>query len=461
MTKISFNRTKRAIVVALTVLALFLAHASASLAGWKAKQFTLDNGLKVVVIQDKRSAIVTHQVWYKVGSADEPAGKSGIAHFLEHLLARSAKYGKYAKLFDTFGGYSNAFTNADYTYYVVRTHKSKLAQVMAMEASRMANLVISDKAVAIERKVVQAERRRTNDSKPAVQFYNQLLTSLYLNHPYGKPNIGWGHEIARLNRIDAQAMYDKFYGPNNATLVIVGNVELDEIRAMVEQAYGRLAPNKNITARVRAQEPVHLAQRFVMLKDARVNRGLVERMIMLPSYRTARPLETEALELLTVAIRQRLYRTLVIENKTAVSTTVWFTSTTYDRGRLVLAATPLKPGLAKRVGDDINFVLSDIRDFGITEKELKRVRSQLLAADIFAADSQDKIARRYGVALTNGLTVADVEAWPTRIGQVTLKQVQAVARAYLTGKATVAGMLLPDATARKKGPINVSAKRAE
>ena len=199
----------------------------------KVAHFTLANGLELVVIPDHRTPIVTHMVWYRVGSADEQAGKSGIAHFLEHLMFKGTKKnpaGYFSQLIASVGGQENAFTSSDYTAYYQRVPREHLAKMMELEADRMTGLVLTDEVVLPERDVVLEEQNSRVANNPRARLGEQMDAALYLNHPYGRPVIGWRPEIEKLNREDALAFYQRFYGPNNAVLVVAGDVEPDQVR---------------------------------------------------------------------------------------------------------------------------------------------------------------------------------------------------------------------------------------
>src|SRR6185295_3512808 len=226
--------------------------AAAEPSGPAVVRFALSNGLEVVVIPDRRTPVVTHMIWYRVGSADEEQGKSGIAHFLEHLMFKgTAKHpmGHFSRTLATLGGQENAFTSSDYTAYYQRVTSDHLEQVMAFEADRMTGLVLTDAVVLPERDVVLEERRMRTDSDPGAQLGEAVQAALFVNHPYGRPVIGWEHEIRALNRQEALAFYRRFYAPNNAILVIAGNVTADEVRKSAEKIYGTLPRNNSILAR--------------------------------------------------------------------------------------------------------------------------------------------------------------------------------------------------------------------
>src|SRR5436305_9336063 len=236
--------------------------------------FTLGNGMQVVVIPDHRTPVVTQMVWYKVGSADETPGKSGLAHFLEHLMFKGTAAhppGEFSQTVLRIGGNENAFTSTDYTGYFQRVPREQLAKMLEFEADRMTGLVLKDENVLPERDVVLEEFNMRIANNPEARLSEQLVASLYLNHPYGRPVIGWRQEIEKLSREDALAFYKRFYAPNNATLLIAGDVDLHEIRPLAERTFGQIAPQPAIAARrMRPQEPLPAAPRPVPLSDPRV-----------------------------------------------------------------------------------------------------------------------------------------------------------------------------------------------
>ena len=417
--------------------------------------FKLANGLEVVVIPDRRTPVVTHMLWYKVGSADEPPGKSGIAHFLEHLLFKGTEKnpaGKFSKVVAAIGGQENAFTSADYTGYFQRTSREHLKTLMEFEADRMTGLVLTDEVVAPELKVVLEEQNQRVANNPAARLGEQIEAALYLNHPYGRPVIGWRHEIETLNRQDAITFYRRFYTPNNAILVVAGDVSADEVKALAEQTYGKVAPTTEIGPRRRPQEPVQVAPRQVTLADPRVAQPSMQRSYLVPSASTAKPGESEALEVLAHILGSsstgRLYRTLVMERQVAVSAGGWYSGSGLDATRFGVYGTP-KPGVAlPQLEEAIDAVLDEVLANGLTAEETERAKNRLVADAVFAQDNQASLARWYGVALTTGSTVENVKTWPDRIRAVTTEAVRDAARQWLDKRRSVTGFLIKDETRR-------------
>ena len=247
--------------------------------------FTLDNGLEAVVIEDNRAPVVVHMMWYKVGSADETSGKSGIAHFLEHLMFKGTETmepGEFSRVVAANGGSDNAFTSYDYTAYFQRVASDRLELMMRMEADRMRNLVLDDEDMLTERDVVVEERAQRTDSNPGALFSEQRRAAQFLNHPYGRQIIGWRDEVAALTLQDALDFYALHYAPNNAVLVVAGDVDPDEVRALATQYYGRLPPSENLPPRARPAEPEHLSARHMEMVDDRVSNPYVIRTWLAP-----------------------------------------------------------------------------------------------------------------------------------------------------------------------------------
>jgi zinc protease len=423
--------------------------------------FTLGNGLQVVVIPDHRTPVVTQMIWYKVGSADETPGKSGLAHFLEHLMFKgTTKHpaGEFSQTVLKVGGNENAFTSTDYTGYFQRVPRDQLGRMMEFEADRMTGLVLKDENVLPERDVVLEEYNMRVANNPDARLVEQIMAALYLNHPYGRPVIGWHHEIEKLNREDALAFYRRFYAPNNATLVIAGDVDAAEVRKLAEQTYGPIPPQPSIAPhRIRPQEPTPAAPRTVTLADPRVEQPILKRYYLVPSAVTASPEQSAALEVLAQLLgsgsNSYLYRALVVDQSLAVSANAGYQGTAVDPTQFMVAAAP-KPGVDfPQVEKAIDEVIAKLKQDTVSTENLERAKTQLVAQAIYAQDSQATLARWYGAALTVGLTVNDLRSWPDRVRAVTAEQVRDAARTWLKPNRSVTGYLIKDTT-----PQNTTAK---
>lgn len=418
----------------------------------RTSEFTLANGLKVVVIPDHRAPVVTHMVWYKVGAADEPKGVSGIAHFLEHLMFKSTDkipLGEFSKIVARLGGQDNAFTGHDVTSYFQRISKDRLETVMDMEADRMVNLRLTEKEVLTERDVILEERRSRIENNPAAIMDEQMNAALYYSHPYGIPVIGWEHEMEKLSPQDAMSFYKHFYAPNNAVLVVAGDVTADEVRALAEKTYGRIPANPDVPAvRERPKDPPQRAARRVEYSDPRAGKASFHRDYVVPSYMTAKPGEAEALDLLMKIVADgptsRLYRRLVVEEKIASSAGGNYSGSGLDYGTISLYAVAAGgPDLLPKIEASIDKVLAEVREHGVTDAELGRARSSYIADYVYENDDQASLARRYGWGLALGRTVAQIEGWPDALRKVTLDDVKRAAGAYLDLRRSVTGYLTP------------------
>jgi len=415
--------------------------------------YTLANGLELVVVPDHRTPVVTHMVWYKVGSADEPPGKSGIAHFLEHLMFKgTAKNpaGRFSQTLATIGGQENAFTSTDFTSFFQRTSREHLLNLMEFEADRMTGLVLTDGNVLPELQVVLEEWNLRVGNDPGARLGEQVTASLYLNHPYHRPVIGWRNEIVKLNREDALEFYRRFYTPNNAVVVVAGDVTAEEAKAMAEATYGKVAPRAEIGPRVRPAEPQPepSAVRHVVLADARVAQPSMQRSYLVPSIATAQPGEAEAIEVLVHALgsgsTSRLYRELIAEKGLAADAGAWYQDAALDTSRLGLYGTP-RPGVTlHQLEDAIDGVLAEVIDKGLTHEEIERAKNRMIAAYVYAQDNQASLARLYGAALTTGSSVEEVQSRPERLRAVTAEAVNAAARHWLDPCRSVTGYLVHD-----------------
>jgi zinc protease len=424
----------------------------------RTSEFTLANGLRVVVIPDHRAPVVTHMVWYKVGAADEPRGVSGIAHFLEHLMFKSTDkipLGEFSKIVARLGGQDNAFTGHDVTSYFQRISKDRLETVMGMEADRMVNLRLTEKEVLTERDVILEERRSRIENNPAAIMDEQMNATLYYSHPYGIPVIGWEHEMAKLSPKDAITFYKHWYAPNNAIVVVAGDVIPDEVRALAEKTYGLVPANPDLGVRNRPEDPPPRAARRVEYSDARAGKASFHRDYVTPSYVTAKPGEAEALDLLMKIVADgatsRVYKRLVVEDKIASSAGGSYSGSGLDGGTMSFYA------IASAGADDLpkieaslDKVLAEVRDQGVTEAELKRAKSSYIADYIYENDDQASLARRYGWGLAVGRTVEQIEGWPDALSKVTADDIKRVANIYFDPRRSVTGYLTPstEGTAR-------------
>ncbi|WP_102961498.1 M16 family metallopeptidase [Mangrovicella endophytica] len=419
--------------------------------------FTLPNGLEVVVLPDHRAPVVTQMIWYKVGSADEAPGQSGIAHFLEHLMFKGTKAhpeGAFSKAVSDIGGEENAFTSYDYTAYYQQVPSDALEMVMGFEADRMQNLILDDAAVLPERNVILEERGMRIDNDPGAQLSEASQAALFQNSPYGIPVIGWRGEMEKLSREMAIAFYDKYYTPNNATLLIAGDVTAERVRQLADATFAKVPRRAEPGERIRPAEPEPLAARTVTLTDPKVTQPSMQRLYLVPSETTAEGREAEALDVLADILgggtTSRLYRSLVSGQGIAAGVGAYYSGTALNDGQFIVYGSPRGAATIDAIETGINAEITKIIEKGITADELERAKNRVRKNVIYLRDSQTAMARRYGAAVSTGQTIEDVQKWPERIEAVTVDDVNAVARKYLQPKRSVTGYLKPQPDGDKR-----------
>lgn len=416
--------------------------------------FTLDNGMDVVVIPNRRAPIVQHMVWYKVGAADEPVGKSGIAHFLEHLLFKGTERmapGRFSEIVAENGGQENAFTSSDYTGYYQTVARDRLEIMMDLEADRMTNLRLTDELVLPERDVVLEERRSRIDNEPGSKLREMMNAALYLNHPYRYPVIGWEHEIRALTTRDALDFYERWYAPNNAILIVAGDINAEEVRPLAEKYYGAI-PARAVPARRRASEPEQHAPRRVRLESERVRQPSVSISYLAPSHNRGAVEHAYPLlvldEILGGGATSRLYRSLVVEQGIAAAAGSSYSGNSFDLGSFSFYVSPRAGQAIEAAEAALRAQLEKLLAEGVTEDEVAAAKKRLRAGAVYARDSLGGAPSVFGRALTAGQSVEDVESWPDRIAKVTAGRVNAAARAVIVEKRSVTGELLPEPTSR-------------
>ena len=436
----------RLLLVAASLLAFSATPGSAQV--YNPDTFMLPNGMQVVVVTNKRAPIVTHMVWYKVGSADEPKGKSGIAHFLEHMMFKATtnmKSGEFSSTVARNGGRDNAFTSYDYTGYFQTIAKDRLELVMRMEADRMTNILFNDEQVEPERQVILEERNMRTDNSPEAKLSEEINAAFFRNHPYQIPIIGWRHEIEALSRQDLESFYKIWYHPNNAILVVAGDVTAAEVKPLAEKYYGKLAAGP-LPSRDRPSEPPHVASQRISLADARVRQPNWRRMYLAPSHVYGDKSQTYALEvgaeILGGGATSRLNRELVVEGEKAVSAGAGYDDSPFGPTTFTVSAAPQQGVSLDEIEKLVEAEVAKIVTDGVTAEEVDRAKKRMQASAVYARDSAGRGARALGAALASGQTVEDVESWPDRIGSVTADQVNAALRAVLKNDGALTATLV-------------------
>lgn len=420
-----------------------------------AEEDTLPNGLKIVVIPNHRAPIVTHMIWVKVGGADNQPGHSGMAHYFEHLMfkgTRTMEPGAYSKTVKTLGGNDNAFTGQDYTAYFVSIAVDNLPKIMEMEADRFVNLAPPPEHYKSEKAVVLEERRQRTDNDPKAIFGEQMASALYTNHPYNTPVIGWLDEIEKYEWADVKKYYDSWYAPNNAILIVSGDITMAELKPIAEKYYGSW-PKKDLPERVRPSIPPSNGDTLLTLRDPTIHQPMAQKIYLAPTEAASRQ-DSLALQVLADILdggsSTRLYKHLVVEQKKAINVSFDYNSNMLDYGTITIGAIP-----AANVNLDELMVLldneiQDVQTNGVSEEEVKESIQRLQHEAVFARDSVAGPAMIFGVALSTGSSVADIENWTNDIAKITPADVKAAAIQYLSKdkpwiRKPVTGYLLPPA----------------
>jgi zinc protease len=412
--------------------------------------FALENGMEVVVVEDHRVPVVQHMVWYRAGSADEPVGQSGVAHFLEHLLFKGTDTMASGELSATVaanGGRDNAFTSYDYTAYFQRVASDRLELMMRMESDRMVNLRLAEQDIVTEREVILEERNQRTDNSPRALFSEQLNAAQFLNHRYGQPIIGWRHEMEELDMADALSFYGTYYAPNNAILVVSGDVDPEEVKSLAETYYGVIPANPDLPAtRLRSKEPPQNAERRLIFKDPRVAQPFVQRSYLAPERDAGAQEKAAALYLLSQLLgggtTSYLANALQFDQQVAVHTGAYYSGTSLDATSFDFLIVPADGVSLEEAEAALDASLALFMEQGVDAEQLDRIKLQLRASEIYARDNVDGIANRYGRALTTGLTVEDVQRWPQVLQSVTSDEIIAAAQELLRPEASVTGWMM-------------------
>ena len=422
---------------------------SATAASTGVTTFELENGMQVVVVEDHRAPVVQHMVWYRAGSADETSGTSGVAHFLEHLLFKATDTlaeGELSATVAANGGRDNAFTSFDYTAYFQRVAADRLEIMMRMEADRMRNIRLTEANIETERKVIIEERNQRTENNPRALLSEQMRAVQYHNHRYGVPIIGWMHEMETLDMEDVLGFYETYYHPNNAILVVSGDVEPDEVRRLAARYYGVIPENTDLPKRQRSAEPPQTAERRVLLRDTRVAQPYVSRSYLATERNSGDQHMAAALTLLADLLgggtTSYLTEKLQFETQKAVYTSAFYGGVSLDDATFSVVVVPTVDVSLEEAEDAMDATLAQFLVDGVDEDRLARIKYQLRASEIYGRDNVDGIANRYGRALASGLTIEDVQSWPEVLQAVTADEIMAAARKVLVRNASVTGWLM-------------------
>jgi zinc protease len=402
-------------------------------------------------------------VWYRCGAADEEAGHSGIAHFLEHLMFKGTPTvgpGEFSKIVARNGGEDNAFTFYDYTAYFQTIAVDRLDLIMKLEADRMQNLSLTDDQVYPERDVIVEERRQRIESSPQARLVEAMRYALLPNSPYGRPAIGWKQEMEQLTTADAVAWYKKWYTPSNATLIVVGDVKPDQVKALAEKYYGSIQSHP-VPPRIRPQvAPLGGADRRLTLRDENIHQPAFYRMYVAPNYsektkKTALALEVFD-EIFGTGTTSRLYKALAVKLRVATGVSSSYDDTAIDPIAYDISATPAPGKDVAEVEKAVDDVIQDLLKNGVTDAEVADAKTRLQAQAILARDSLSGPAHSIGEAVATGQSIDDVENWPDNIAAVTTEEVNTAMRSVFgDGTTGETGWLLP--TQGTKAPMDAAA----
>lgn len=417
--------------------------------------FKLDNGMEVVVVEDHRAPAVQQMVWYRAGSADEPKGASGVAHFLEHLLFKATdklEAGEFSATVAANGGRDNAFTSYDYTAYFQRVAADRLELMMQMESNRMKNIRLTPENIRTERDVILEERNQRTDNNPGALFNEQTNAAQYLNHRYGTPVIGWRHEMEQLDLEDTLSFYETYYSPNNAILVVSGDVQPDQVRKLAQTYYGAIPANPDLPERIRTQEPPQTAERRLIFRDERVAQPYVSRSYLAPERDSGAQQDAAALtmlaEILGGGTTSFLTEKLQFDTQVATYTGAFYRGATLDDTAFDLVVVPAAGVTLQEAEDALDVALKSFMETGVDAEQLDRIKLQIRAEQIYARDNAEGVANRYGQALAIGLTVKDVQEWPEVLDAVTAEDIMQAAETVFDLRKSVTGWLMKEEAAQ-------------
>lgn len=410
---------------------------------------TLGNGFRVIVKEDHRAPTAVQMVWYRVGSIDEVDGASGVAHVLEHMMFKgtpSVGPGEFNKRVAAAGGRDNAFTSRDYTAYFQQVPKEKLAEMMSLEADRMRHLNVDPQEFAQEIRVVMEERRMRTDDNPQARLFEQMNAAAFQTHPYRRPIIGWMSDLENMSAANARAWYDRWYVPNNAYLVVSGDVDHQAVFALAEKYYGPLEGRPLPAPKPLAEAPQNGVRRITVKAPAEL--PLLVMGYKVPLVRdVAKDSDPFALEMLAAVLdghdAARLGKRLVREEKIAVAAGVEYDSTARGPGMFYLQGSPSEGRSVADLEAALRGEIARIQKDGVSEAELKRAKAQLVAAQTYKLDSMFGQAMEIGQLESAGLSYKDIDRILERLQRVSAAEVQAVAKKYFDDDTLTVGVLDP------------------
>ncbi len=431
-------------------LLLLAAVAAAGLSACsRTHETTLRNGLRVIVQEDHRSPVVVSQLWYKVGSIDEPKGETGISHMLEHMMFKGTKKypaGQFSRIIAENGGQENAFTSSDYTVYFQILEKSRLPIAFKLESDRMQNLILDPKAFKTEHQVVMEERRMRTEDSPAGRLYEGFSAAAFHVSPYGNPTIGWKEDVEGLTTDKVRAWYQRFYAPNNATLVVVGDVKPGEVIDLARKYFGHIPARRIERGKIPAEPPQIKSRRVTVSAPAKVPEVMIG--FHVPVLGQAdKPWEPYALDVLSGLLSggrsARLPQELVRRDRIAVSADSSYDDVSRAPNLFVLDATPAEGHTVEQLQAALLAQIDRIKKDPISKTEMERVKAQVTASDVYQRDSMFYQAMEIGMLETTGQDWHLIDHYADQIASVTPKQVKEVARRYLIPSNMTVAVLKP------------------
>lgn len=424
----------------------------------EAKDTTLENGMKIIVREDPRSPVVVHMVWYKAGSMDETSGTTGVAHVLEHMMFKGTErhgQGEFSRIVASLGGRDNAFTGRDYTAYFQQIQSSQLERMMELEADRMRSLLLMPEAFAKEIKVVMEERRLRTEDQPASLLDEAVYAAAFMAHPYHWPIIGWMNDLENMTAMDARNWYERWYTPNNATMVVVGDVKAETVFALAKKHFGDIPAREVIPTRPQT-EPEQQGMRRVTVKAPAENPMVVLAFKVPGLQDIENDQDVYALDVLSAILdgydNARLSAKLVRKDKVASSVAVGYATPSRGPALFTLAAVPLgntgTPELETRLRAEIARIAKE----GISQAELERVKMQIISSQIYKRDSLFGQALEIGVLEMTGIGYRHMDRVIEKLKAVTSGEVQSVAARYFGDEALTVGTLVPLPLNHRKKP---------
>ncbi|MBD3767268.1 MAG: insulinase family protein [Gammaproteobacteria bacterium] len=415
-------------------------------------QFQLDNGLVVMVKEDKRAPVVTSQVWYKVGASYEPDGVTGVSHMLEHMMfkgTQNLKPGELSKIIARLGGSENAFTSQDYTAYFQTIHKDHLKRMFELESERMQSLKLDDTEFQKERKVVLEERRMRVEDQPTSRLHERFEAIAYDTNPYRRPVIGWQQDIEQYQLADLQTWYDRHYAPNNAALVVVGDVDAEQVRAMVNETFAKV-PARSLDSAKKVANLSPVGKKRLVMRDERAKVPSLLMGFAVPSWNTSEDKsQAYALEMLAQVLdagnSSRLSKELVRGSQQLSQAGAGYDLYARLPTQFILSAVPAEGVTLAQAESALRRSIARIVEKGVTKAELARVLAQVEASEVYQQDSLFFQGMKLGQAFTLGVPTAEIDAYLTRLAEVTPEQVQQAAKNWLVTERMTVAYLQPKA----------------